>query len=196
MFNTKYMPAPESIKSQVSSVKKKSGFTLIELMVSIAIIAILAAVGLVVYSTAQKAARISKRAQDLDALKTAMELYKATNGSYPNQSNATPTCTLSNASTALGALVPTYMPQIPTDPSGGATNCYLLQTEAATLSQQFKIRTSNTEMVEADYVSIPSLVDPARDEDGSTVNCVINVTPSANNVTAWAVYSGAAACAY
>ena len=42
----------------------KKGFTLIEIMVSIAIIAVLAAVGLVVYSTAQKAGRVSKRVQD------------------------------------------------------------------------------------------------------------------------------------
>lgn len=59
------------------------GFTLIELMVAISIVAILATVGLVQYGSAQKIARDSKRKQDLRSIATALELYRQTNGRYP-----------------------------------------------------------------------------------------------------------------
>lgn len=52
---------------------KQKGFTLVEIMVAITIIAVLAAVGIVVFGGVQKQARDSKRSQDLDALATAFE---------------------------------------------------------------------------------------------------------------------------
>lgn len=51
------------------------GFTLIELLVSITIVAILAAIGVSVYSNAQASARDSRRKQDIDVIADAMELY-------------------------------------------------------------------------------------------------------------------------
>ena len=94
----------------------KKGFTLIELMVAISIIAILAAIGMVVYSSAQKSGRISKRAQDLESLKTSLEVYKTATGSYPSI-GAAEWPGYQNCITAyLGVLVPTYMPALPADP--------------------------------------------------------------------------------
>jgi len=60
--------------------KNKRGFTLIELMVAISIIAILAAVGLVVYSTAQGVARDAKRKLDLEEIKKAIYLLSTSTG--------------------------------------------------------------------------------------------------------------------
>ncbi len=183
------MSAQESIKYQVSSIKGKSrGFTLIELMVAISIVAIIAAVGLVVYSTAQKSGRISKRIQDLGALRTAIELYKTSVGSYPNQ-NVAATC--ANYLTGLAVLVPNYMPQLPADPSGG-TNCYRYQSDAASNSQEYKIWTfvASTEMNDANFETQPAMIDPARD-GGSVTTCTIE----AGTATAWAFYTSGA-CAY
>jgi prepilin-type N-terminal cleavage/methylation domain-containing protein len=50
-----------------------NGFTLIELMIAIAIVAILATVGFTVYSNTQAAARDAKRRQDIDAIAAAIE---------------------------------------------------------------------------------------------------------------------------
>ena len=56
--------------------KYSNGFTLIELMVAIAIVAILAVVGLVVYSNLQRQARDARRTQDLSAVANALEANK------------------------------------------------------------------------------------------------------------------------
>ncbi len=185
------------VNNKEVTAQKKNGFTLIELLVVIAIIAILATVGLVMYSSVQKSVRISKRLQDLDALKTAIETYRSSTGSYPNNIYTTP-ATCANTATALAVLVPTYMPVLPQDPLGG-TNCYLYSSNAASASTEYKVWTNVTtagEMGNTEYRTQPNYIDPER--DGGTVDdCAIG----AGTVTAWAVYNSAGttatnSCAY
>jgi prepilin-type N-terminal cleavage/methylation domain-containing protein len=61
----------------------RKGFTLIELMIAISIIAIISAIGLASYSQAQKLARDSKRKQDLRQVAIALELYHQKNKRFP-----------------------------------------------------------------------------------------------------------------
>ncbi len=196
----KYMPA-----------KRQRGFTLIELMVTIAIIAVLATVGAVVYSSVQKTARISKRIQDLDALKIAVETYKASNGKYPigqgaavcigNTAGTAATGGLSN-STIIPTFVPNYMQALPKDPSSSdpATSpCYMYRSDVNGV--EYKIWTSGvTEMTSAEFLVQTNYIDPARDvgaANGGTDSCKVDGTTPA----AWAVYSSAGtastnACAF
>jgi len=58
------------------------GFTLIELMVVVAIIGIVMAAGIVAFSGAQRNARDAKRRADVDAISKALEQYYAETGSY------------------------------------------------------------------------------------------------------------------
>lgn len=78
------------------------GFTLVEMLIVIAIIAILISLGVVSFSSAQKKGRDSKRRADMKAVQAAWEQYYAdNNGSYP-------------ATCAVGT---TYLPAgLPTDP--------------------------------------------------------------------------------
>ncbi len=64
---------------------KKSGFTLIELLVVISIISLLSSVALTGLSRARAKARDSKKVQTMIQLRTAAELFRASNAnaSYP-----------------------------------------------------------------------------------------------------------------
>ena len=66
----------------------KKGFTLIELMIAISVVAILATIGMVMYSSTQATARDAKRKGDLEDIKKALFLYKAANGSFCPNSTA------------------------------------------------------------------------------------------------------------
>lgn len=85
---------------------KSQGFTLIELMVVVAIIGILMAAGIIAFSGAQRNARDAKRRADIDGISKALEQYYMNNGAYPATSGAITSYFPSNA--------------VPTDPQGGA----------------------------------------------------------------------------
>ena len=84
-----------------------SGFTLIELMVTVSIIAILAVIGFTVLSNASKGARDARRKGDIDAIARALEVnYDETGGKYK---------VLAASQFTNGAL--------PVDPQDANTNC-------------------------------------------------------------------------
>jgi len=61
---------------------KKSGFTLVELLIVIAIIAVLSIIGITIYSGIQKNARDSRRKADIDAITKAFEVKYNSTGTY------------------------------------------------------------------------------------------------------------------
>ena len=72
--------------------KKQKGFTLIELMVVIAIIGLLASVVLAALASSRTSARDASRVQAVKELQKALELYRnANNGNYPC-ATAMPAC--------------------------------------------------------------------------------------------------------
>lgn len=69
------------------SVNNPQGFTLIELMIVITIIAILSVIGVVVFSGVQRNARDARRRGDIDAIFKALEVNKTTNSQVYNLLN-------------------------------------------------------------------------------------------------------------
>lgn len=69
--------------------KKQRGFTLIELMVAITIVAVLSGIGFTIYAQAQIVARDSRRKLDLKSFKTSFELFYEKHRYFPSYNSTT-----------------------------------------------------------------------------------------------------------
>lgn len=103
--------------------RKRDGFTLIEVLVVVTLLSILATFSISNYSQIQKQGKDSRRKTDLSQVKAALELYYSVNNSYPASVGIFGLPWGSIFSDAKG----TYMKQLPTDPSGskGTSYCYV-----------------------------------------------------------------------
>lgn len=112
--------------------KSSKGFTLIELMIVIAIIGVLTSIGIVSFSGARAKANDTKRRAELKQIQTALEAYYNDNGKYPTTEWVN--------SQAGGAWIPgldgKYLKTMPVDPKNsgcsstvtnprdGGSSCY------------------------------------------------------------------------
>lgn len=99
----------------------RKGFTLIEVLVAVTIIAVLVSIGVVSYSSVNKRSRDAKRRGDIEQLRSALEMYRADIGSYPDPSGDG---SWTDASGLSAELVSTYIPAIPSDPKSTQTYQY------------------------------------------------------------------------
>lgn len=91
------------------------GFTLIELMIVVAIIGILAAIAIPLYANIQVKARIGKAQADARTLVSAVSMYQVHMGSLPSG-----LADLNSQQTnSLGQAAGPFMPNTPTPPAGG-----------------------------------------------------------------------------
>ncbi len=114
---------------------RPSAFTLIELLIVVAIIAILAAIAVPNFLEAQTRARVSRTENDLRSIALAAESYYIDNNGYPTSYNRSPLpgSTLSQADRRLLTTPIAYMTEIPIDifrkvAGGSATLYYILST--------------------------------------------------------------------
>lgn len=103
----------------------RKGFTLIEILIVVAIIAILASVILVGLGPTQQAGRDARRLSDITEVQNGLELYYSKFGGYPgdaNGANGGPESYSSMGAALTGAGI--GVSQFPNDPSSGGTYYY------------------------------------------------------------------------
>lgn len=114
------------LRSKVKNLKSSQAFTLIELLIVIAIIGVLSALLMTNFVGVRQRARDSQRKADLRQIQSALELYRADTGAYfiPGSgvtqlnTSACPTSSQFNSGTTI------YMQKVPCDPYANSNTSY------------------------------------------------------------------------
>lgn len=125
--------------------KKSKGFTLIELMIVIAIIAILAAILVPNFIKARAQGQLAACKSNLKNIATALEMYATDNdGRYPG-------------AIAIGTFTPDYLRTVPTCPAATTTYTYTKNTTGA---DAFTVWCANTTNVHSGVAGITGSSSP------------------------------------
>ena len=107
---------------------RNGGFSLIELMVAVAIISLLSSVILASIASARERARDSRRLSDMREIQKALELYYTDNGNYPARNGANTGIQDDCGDSAwdgLGTDLSPYLEELPCDPLGNTQNVHI-----------------------------------------------------------------------
>jgi prepilin-type N-terminal cleavage/methylation domain-containing protein len=161
----------------------RSAFTLVEILVVMAIIGILATLGTSSFLSARLRARDAERKSDIGQIQRSLELYYSDYTEYPDESVITPLLSSGNEfRDANGSL---YMSSMPTEPRTPAFN-YIYDVDA-TDNQKYRLyaRLENTEDLATDIDGNGSTGDEYSTDCGDD-NCNFGVSsPSTNMTEVW-----------
>ncbi len=138
----------------------QKGFTLVELLVVIGIIAILATILLLQLGTARAKGRDAKRISDMNQMRTALELYFDDYNAYP--------ATTDLLSPATGTK---YLQKVPTDPLPGRSYTYCASGTSYQVAAQLE-QYNNALKSDADLNRTAPCVNGGGDD--SVIDCATN----------------------
>ena len=151
---------------------KSNGFTLVELLVVVAVIGLLSSIVFTSFTTARKKARIGQRVSDIKQVQAALEFFYAVNRSYPNTAGVwRGVCPMGGsygANDTIPGLAPLYIPVVPAYYSSFEGDedlgCYLYRSNSVDWAFMiYGIKEMGAyHNSPPDYSSYPELVDPVR----------------------------------
>jgi prepilin-type N-terminal cleavage/methylation domain-containing protein len=101
---------------------KHTGFTIVELLIVIVVIAILATVSIVAYSGVQDRARYTKALSDLQTINKSIRMYQAQNGTFPVTAGWRYYCTYQSNPTSFIPGLDEVLKNVPAAPCSVGTN--------------------------------------------------------------------------
>lgn len=145
----------------------RSGFTLVELLISIVVIAILAAVSIVAYNGIQERSRSSVMKQDIATYSKAIQMYYVDHGYYPHSSTTSSTVYNTNSNSQRILNIPglsEYLPSAPSFPASGIGYYAYIGAANGTAYKVVRLVTTASELPAIERNS--SDADPARSGRG------------------------------
>jgi prepilin-type N-terminal cleavage/methylation domain-containing protein len=118
------------------SEKSGEGFTLIEILVVVAIISLLSSIALIGLKSAREKSRNVKRLADMTQMNTGLELYNAQNKGYPDSVNGIPQ-----------GMTPSFATMLPTSPMPADGLCDQLTNPAGVAANTYYYAPTGTSAV-------------------------------------------------
>ena len=153
---------------KILNYKIHSGFTLVELLVVVAIVGLLSAVAIAAFSSSRVSSRDAKRQKDIKAIQTALEAYYSVYNRYPlSVAWSSSSNDLGRWDTLQNALRP-YLAGLPVDPAQSETGTPL--TGPSSYSYAYRSLNTNVDCYRNAYVLIYRLENPTGPDPG-VVQC-------------------------
>lgn len=138
--------------TQISRISKR-GFTLIEMLVVVAVIGILATMIIIGLNSVRQPTRDARRAADLKQIQNGLEIYYSKNTAYPA------------ATTWIADLQTATNSKIPSDPLGGSTVYYYCVLAVSGTNQRYtlgaQLEESNSSLINSSLSSTIAACAPA-----------------------------------